>query len=39
MSAYIARKVVVAFLQPKKNKATEEVLSAREMEVLELLAS
>lgn len=38
MSAHIARKVVAAFRQPEKNKATVETLSPREMEVLELLA-
>lgn len=38
MSAHIARKVVTAFRQPEKNKSTEEALSPREMEVLELLA-
>lgn len=38
MSAHIARKVVAAFRQPEKNKVTEEALSNREMEVLELLS-
>ncbi|MEP7263499.1 MAG: response regulator transcription factor [Bacteroidota bacterium] len=38
MSAHIARKVVSAFRQPEKNKTTEDALSSREMEVLQLLA-